>query len=272
MTSEKNLKIAVAGLGAVGLPVAKWLAERDKGFDLVAVSANDKERATQKISDFKVKPPIVDLDELVGMADIIVEGLPPERYFDLAVPAIEQGKVLVAVTVTQLLERPDLIEKARNTGARIIVPTGALMAFDAVNAARHGTIHSLVMATRKPPKGLVKAPFVVEQGIDLSDLKEPLCLYKGSVRDAAQKFPANVNVAVALSLAGAGPDDTQYEIWADPAVDRNTHTVKLDSDSTRFEFTIAGVPTEENPATGKLTPLSVMATLEGMVSTLRIGA
>ncbi len=113
---------------------------------------------------------------------------------------------------------------------------------------------------------------MIEQGIDLSYLKAPLCLYKGSVRDAAQKFPDNVNVAVALSLAGPVPDATTYEIWADPAVDRNTHTVKLDSDSTRFEFTIAGVPTEENPATGKLTPLSVMATLEGLVSTLRIGA
>lgn len=272
MTSVKNLKVAVAGLGAVGLPVARWLAAGVPGYELVAVSAGNKERAKGKIADFKVKPPIVDLADVVDMADLIVEGLPPERYFDLAEPAIEKGKILVAVTVTQLLERPDLIEKAKETGARIIVPTGALMAFDAVNAARYGTINSLVMATRKPPKGLVKAPFVVEQGIDLSDLKEPLCLYKGSVRDAAQKFPANVNVAVALSLAGAGPDDTQYEIWADPAVDRNTHTVKLDSDSTRFEFTIAGVPTEENPATGKLTPLSVMATLEGMVSPLRIGA
>ena len=38
--------------------------------------------------------------------------------------------------------------------------------------------------------------------------------YRGCVRDAAQKFPANVNVAVALSLAGVGPDRTQYEIWA----------------------------------------------------------
>jgi aspartate dehydrogenase len=272
MTSGTNLKVAVAGLGAVCLPVARWLANGVGGFELVAVSANDKERAAQKISDFKTKPPIVDLDELVRMADIIVEGLPPARYFDLAVPAIEQGKTLVAVTVTQLLERPDLIARAKETGARIIVPTGALMAFDAVRAASYGTINSLVMATRKPPKGLLKAPFVVEQGIDLSDLKEPLCLYSGSVRDAAQKFPANVNVAVALSLAGPGPDDTSYEIWADPAVTRNTHTVKLDSDATSFEFTIAGVPTDENPATGKLTPLSVMATLEGMVSTLKIGA
>ena len=184
----------------------------------------------------------------------------------------EQGKTLIAVTITQLLERIELIERAKQTGARIIVPTGALMAFDAVRAASYGTIHSLVMLTRKPPKGLIKAPFVIEQGIDLSDLMEPLCLYKGTVRDAAAKFPANVNVAVALSLAGPGPDHTSYEIWADPAVDRNTHTVKLDSDSTRFEFTIAGVPTEENPATGKLTPLSVMTTLEGLVSTLRIGA
>jgi len=272
MTSKTNLKIAVAGLGAVCLPVARWLSDGVPGLDLVAVSASSKESAASKIADFKNKPPVVDLDELVSMGDIIVEGLPPSRYFDLAEPAIEQGKTLVAVTVTQLLERPDLIEKAKQTGARIIVPTGALMAFDAVRAASYGTIHSLVMATRKPPKGLVKAPFVIEQGIDLSDLKEPLCLYKGSVRDAAQKFPANVNVAVALSLAGSGPDDTLYEIWADPAVDRNTHTVKLDSDATRFEFTIAGVPTEENPATGKLTPLSVMATLEGMVSTLKIGA
>jgi aspartate dehydrogenase len=127
------------------------------------------------------------------------------------------------------------------------------------------------MLTRKPPQGLVKAPFVVEQGIDLSNLSEPLCLYSGTVRDAAAKFPANVNVAVALSLAGPGPDNTSYEIWADPAVERNTHTVKLDSDATTLEFTIAGVPTEENPATGKLTPLAVMATLEGLVSPLKIG-
>jgi aspartate dehydrogenase len=272
MTHTPNLKVAIAGLGAVCLPVAKWLDQGVPGFDLVAVSAGNKARAAEKIKDFKNPPPIVDLDELVSMGDIIVEGLPPERYFDLAVPAIEQGKILIAVTITQLLERIELIERAKQTGARIIVPTGALMAFDAVRAASYGTIHSLVMLTRKPPKGLIKAPFVIEQGIDLSDLKEPLCLYKGTVRDAAAKFPANVNVAVALSLAGPGPDHTSYEIWADPAVDRNTHTVKLDSDSTRFEFTIAGVPTEENPATGKLTPLSVMTTLEGLVSTLRIGA
>jgi aspartate dehydrogenase len=269
--SNGKIKVAIAGMGAVNLPVAKWLDAGVDGMELVAISANDKARAVERMKDFNAAPPVVELTELVDMADIIVEGLPPNVFFDLAVPVIEAGKTLVAVTVTRLLERPDLLDRAKGTGARIIVPTGALAAFDAVNAASKGTINSLVMITRKPPKGLAKAPFVIEQGIDLSNLSEPLCLYKGSVRDAAAKFPANVNVAVALSLAGPGPDNTSYEIWADPAVIRNTHTVTLDSDTTSLEFTIAGVPTEENPATGKLTPLAVISTLDGMVSTLKIG-
>ncbi len=158
MSDNKTRKVAIAGLGAVCLPVAKWLDQGVPGFELVAVAGGNRQRAIDKIRDFKNPPPIVDLEELVSMGDIIIEGLPPERYFDLAVPAIEQGKILIAVTITQLLERPGLIERAKQTGARIIVPTGALMAFDAVRAASYGTIHSLVMATRKPPKGLLKAP------------------------------------------------------------------------------------------------------------------
>lgn len=269
--SNGTLKVAIAGMGAVCRPVAKWLDDGVKGLELVAISANNKERAAERISGYKSPPPIVDLADLIEPADIIVEGLPPAMFFDLAEPVVEAGKTLVAVTVTRLLERPELLDRAAETGARIIVPTGALAALDAVNAASRGEIHSLVMSTRKPPKGLAKAPFVVEQGIDLSNLSEPLCLYTGSVRDAAAKFPANVNVAVALSLAGPGPDKTSYEIWADPAVTRNTHFVTLESDTIRLEFMIAGMPTEENPATGKVTPLSVMSTLEGMVSTLKIG-
>ncbi len=88
---------------------------------------------------------------------------------------------------------------------------------------------------------------------------------------AAAGFPANVNVAAALSLAGLGPDETMIEIWADPTVTRNTHNIKVDSDATRFEMTIEGVPSLENPATGMLTPLSVIATLRGLVSPMRVG-
>ncbi len=267
-----TIKVAVAGLGAVGMPVARWLDEGVPGLELVAVSAGNMERARERVADFKTPPPVVSLAELVEAADVIVEALPPSMYLEIAVPVIVAGKTLVAVTVSQLLDNMDLIERASQTGGRIIVPTGALAAFDAVRAAAKGTINSIVMATRKPPSSFANAPFVKERGLDMATLEEPLCLYKGSVRGVAQSFPANVNVAVALSLAGIGPDETQYEIWADPGVSRNTHTVVLDSEETHLEFSIAGVQSSENPATGALTPLAVMTTLEGMVCPLRIGS
>jgi aspartate dehydrogenase len=37
-------------------------------------------------------------------------------------------------------------------------------------------------------------------------------------------------------------------------------------------MTIENVPSEGNPKTGKLTPLSVLACLRGLVSTLKVGS
>ena len=161
---------------------------------------------------------------------------------------------------------------ASTSGGRIIVPTGALCGLDAIKAAAEGGhVRSVIMQTRKPPPSLAKAPFVVEQGLDLSALEEPLRLYAGSVADAAQRFPANVNVAVAVALAGIGAERTQYELWADPGVERNTHTFSVESDESNFSVRVAGVPSATNPATGALTPLSAIATLRGLVSPLRVG-
>jgi aspartate dehydrogenase len=270
-TAKADLKVGIGGLGAVGLPVAKWLDSGVEGLKLCAVSAGDKERAKCRVAEFNGSVPVVELDELAAISDVIVECTHPELFTRVAEPAIRAGRVFMPLSVTSLLEHMDLVALARETGARIIVPTGALLGLDALRAAATGTVHSVTMVTRKPPKGLMKAKFVVEQGINLDGLSEPRKLYEGTVAEAAGKFPANVNVAVALGLAGIGPEKTQYEIWADPGVTRNTHTIKVDADTATFEMTIAVVPTEENPATGKLVPLSVMETLRGLVTSFKVG-
>jgi aspartate dehydrogenase len=95
-------------------------------------------------------------------------------------------------------------------------------------------------------------------------------VFSGSAREAAAGFPANVNVAAALSLAGIGPDRTVIEIWADPGVDRNCHSIEVEADSARFSLTIANVPSE-NPRTGKITALSVLAALRKLHAPIRIG-
>lgn len=198
--------------------------------------------------------------------------MPGSMFDKIAEPTIAAGKILMALSAGALLGRLDLIERARQTGARIIVPTGALLGLDAVRAAAEGEIRSAKIVTRKPPASLLGAPYLIEHGIDVANLREPLRVFMGSARDGARGFPANVNVAAALSLAGIGPDRTELEIWADPVVERNIHRVEVESDSSRFSMTVESIPSEENPRTGKLTPLSVVAAIRGLVSTLRVGS
>jgi aspartate dehydrogenase len=127
------------------------------------------------------------------------------------------------------------------------------------------------MVTRKPPAGLDGAPYLMARGISLKGLTAPKKLFQGSAREGARGFPANVNVAAALSLAGIGPDRTTLEIWADPTISRNTHSIEVEADSARFAMRIENVPSE-NPKTGRITALSVIACLKGLVETLKIGS
>ena len=75
-----------------------------------------------------------------------------------------------------------------------------------------------------------------------------------------------------MSLAGIGPDLTRLEIWADPGATRNTHNIEVEADSARFRMTIENIPTEANPSTSRITSLSVIAALRGLVDTLKVGS
>jgi aspartate dehydrogenase len=126
------------------------------------------------------------------------------------------------------------------------------------------------MVTRKPPRGLAGAPYLEANKISVEGLNEAKRVFSGTARAAAAGFPANVNVAAALSLAGIGPDQTMIEIWADPAVDRNCHSIEVDADSARFTLTIENIPSE-NPKTGRITALSALAAMRKLHAPIRVG-
>jgi len=263
------LKVGLAGLGAVGLGVARRLEAGIPGLALVAVAVRDQDKARRNLPDAGTRIPIMATEALAQVSDI-VEGLPPALFRGVAISVIDAGKIFMPLSVGQLLENWDLVERTKRTGARILVPTGALLGLDAVRAAAEGTIRSVTMITRKPPNGLEGAPYLVERGISLKDLKEPRKIFDGTAREGARGFPANVNVAAALSLAGIGPDKTRLEIWADPGLDRNTHRIEVDADTARFSMMIEGIPSE-NPRTGRIVPLSAIAALRGLVAELKVG-
>jgi aspartate dehydrogenase len=263
--------VAIGGLGAIGLPLARALDFGVEGLTLIAVAARDPDKAKANLARFRSVPRIVPLEALAA-ADIVVEAAPAAVFETIARAAIEAGRILVPASVGALLPRMHLVERAKVTGARIVVPTGALLGLDAVRAAAEGPVHSVTMVTRKPPAGLAGAPHLVRHGIDVSGLTAPLLVFEGNAFDAAAGFPANVNVAAALALAGVGPMRTRVQIWADPGVTRNTHAIQVEAEAARFSMTIENVPSEDNPRTGKLTALSVLSCLRGLVSTLKVGS
>lgn len=164
-----------------------------------------------------------------------------------------------------------MVGLAREHGGQIVVPTGALLGLDAVAAAAEGNIHSVRMVTRKPVRGLAGAPYLAEHNIRIEDITQPLRIFDGTAREAAVGFPANLNVAVALSLAGIGPDKTTLEIWADPSLERNVHRIEVEADSASFSMQIENVPSE-NPRTGRITALSVISYLRKLGAPLRVGS
>ncbi len=244
---DQTFSIGIAGLGAIGGTVAAALAAGIPGLALAAISVRDQSKAEAWLAARRIVVPIVPLAALTSHCDVVVECLPPARFAEIAETAIVAGKIFVPLSVGMLLAHPDLIERARATGARILVPTGALIGLDAVRAAAEGKIHTVRMVTRKPPQGLAGAPYLVANN------------------------PANVNVAAALSLAGIGPDRTRLEIWADPGVKRNMHTIEIDAESARFSMAIENIPSTENPRTGQITGLSVIAALRRLSAPLVVG-
>ena len=265
-----RLRVAIAGLGPIGTKVAEALDQGIDGLMLAAVSVQNPEKHRTWLGKLAARPAVLPIEQLSEAADIVIECAPGRLLRSIVAPFVGSGKTAVVLSAGALLDNEDLIALAKQNGGQIVVPTGALIGLDAVTAAAVGNIHSVRMVTRKPVQGLAGAPYIVENNIDIERITAPLRIFEGTAREAAKGFPANLNVAVALSLAGIGPDRTRLEIWADPTVTRNIHRVEVESDSARFSMSIENIPSE-NPKTGRITALSVIAYLRKQRSALRVG-
>src|SRR6185295_15338068 len=147
-------RIAIAGLGEIGKTVARKLSEGVPGLLLTAIATRDRGKAQAWLDHEGIACALVSLDELPDHADLVVECAPAAILDQICRPMLRAGKQVMVLSASALLPRPELVDLARARGGQIIVPTGALIGFDAVSAAAEGTINSVQMVTRKPPGGL----------------------------------------------------------------------------------------------------------------------
>jgi len=265
------IKVGVVGLGAIGRQVCRAVDAGLPGLVLAGATARTRERGEAFLATLASKPPFLEVDDLVAASDLVVEASTQAHLQDVAPKALGAGRDLVVLSCGGLLGREDWIALAEAKGARIHVPSGAIAGLDGVKGAAIGGIRSVTMESRKPPKGLAGAPWVVAQKIDLDALREETLIFEGPATEACRAFPANVNVLAALSLAGIGPERTRTKIYAVPGLARNTHRIRVEGEFGALAIEVENVPSE-NPRTGRLSYLSTIALLRDLGATLRVGS
>jgi aspartate dehydrogenase len=264
------LTVGVVGLGAIGRRVCEALDAGLPGLRLAGATSRTRERAEPVLKFLRTPVPWLSLDDLVAVAEVVVEASTQAHLQEIAPKALGAGRDLVVLSCGALLGRTDWVALAEQHGCRILVPSGAIGGLDAVKGGAVGPVTSVTMESRKAPAGWAGAPWIVQQKIDLDAIREETLIFEGPATAACPAFPANVNVLAALSLAGIGPERTTTRIYAVPGLTRNTHRISVEGEFGSFQLEVRNVPSE-NPRTGRLSYLSTIALLRDLGATLRVG-
>lgn len=269
---RKKIKVGIIGCGAIGSEIAKACAGmlREK-INLVSFYDIEGEKVKSLEKKIGKKLGARSLKELVNKSELLVEAASISVSADMLRIAIDKSKDIMILSIGGLLEREDLLKRAIKKGIRVYLPSGALSGIDALKAARMSKIDSVTLTTKKPPKGLEGAPYLAEHNIDLNGIKDETVIFEGNAREAVTGFPKNINVSALLSLAGIGQDRTRVKIVTSPSFTRNMHEVEIKGDFGVIKTETVNVPSKTNPKTSMLAALSAIATLKGIVDTVRIG-
>ncbi|MEA3201984.1 MAG: aspartate dehydrogenase [Thermoplasmata archaeon] len=254
------MRVFLVGCGALGSSIARGVTKMS-GASLVVFDV-DHAKAV-KVARETLAPVVKSVEEGMGMADVVVEAASQQALKDLAPKVLGKGLPLIALSVGALGDAAflDAVTRlAREKKTRLMVPSGAVGGLDALRAAAEAGLTEVTLVTAKPP-----------EGFGLHDVKEARVLYEGPAREAVAKFPKNVNVAAALSLAGLGFEKTQVRIVADPALKANTHTIVARGAFGEMTCKVENVPSPENPASSYLASLAALALIRRFVAPIQVG-
>ncbi|HKZ60994.1 MAG TPA: aspartate dehydrogenase [Nitrososphaera sp.] len=208
-------------------------------------------------------------------ADIIVEAASQDAVRAFGKAILEAGKEIMVMSVGALADSAflaELLQLSAKKGCRIYVPTGAIAGIDAIRSVKH-LLDSVTLTTTKSPKALAGAPFFETSKIKLDVITKSTLIYEGSASEAVRAFPANVNVAAVLSLAGIGVDKTKVRVVVDPQATTNQHEVVAVGSFGEIKITINNVPSPGNPKTSFLAVLSAIECLRSICDDgIRIGS
>jgi aspartate dehydrogenase len=245
----EKLRVGIIGAGAIGGEVARALnAEQIPGATLQGTFTRHSDRTSAFQS----------IDELLPVCDVIVEAAGHEALAEYGPQVLDAGVNLVVVSIGALADS-EFRDKLRTSGpGRMVLCSGAIGGLDVLQAAAlsDGLTH-VELTTRKRPSSL---PPAVASAFG-SGTDEPQVVFSGSAREAALKFPENLNVAAALALATVGFERTRVTLVADPRVGRTQHRIEASGPLGSYRFEFDNEPLLDRPSTSAVVPAAVLRSL-----------
>jgi aspartate dehydrogenase len=250
------MKIGLLGCGNIG----HIIAEHGTGFAISAVYDVVPERASE-IASISGARAYGDFGSFISAdTDIIVEAASVVAVWMHAQDILSRHKNLIIMSVGALAD-PVFLDQIRKTaleaGTKVYIPSGAIFGLDNLKVGRISKITRLLLRTTKSPASLGMAG------------EARRLIFSGKANECIKAFPKNVNVSVAMSLAAG--QDTDVELWVDPAVDRNVHELFVAGDFGEAHIRVTNVPSPGNKATSYLAALSILSLLEKMDDPIVVG-
>lgn len=274
--AQTSTKIGLLGCGSIGSTIAEALHnDPSLNAELVALYDRDLSRAeilnTRNNQNFTVASSFSEFLDLPF--HLLMECASQSAVKKYAQRALDSGKDLVIMSVGALMD--DVLRERLQTAAdlqarEIFYPSGAIGGLDLLRAAGEGKLYSVRLTTRKPPAAFLQAPYFIKHRTSPKDIRSRVTLFEGSATEAVKLFPANVNVAAALSMAGIGGEKTQVKIVADPGLKVNVHEIEIRGDFGTANFTVQNAPHPDNPGTSTLAAFSAIETLRRACDRKRI--
>ena len=270
------MRIGIIGGGTI----ARLVLQHVRGGELGAASVigllgrATSARSQGLAADFAV-PLMTSVAALIERRpDVVVEAASHEAVRDHAEALLRNGIAVIMLSAGALCDdalRSRLEGAARAGSGLLYVPSGGIAGLDALKAACLAGVEEVTIAVTKPPAAWKDIAYVAQLKIDLDRLTAPCTIFDGTARQGVPLFPANVNIAAALSLAGIGFDRTRLKVVADPALTHNTHFIEVRGQSGNISIKLENVPAPENPKTAWLACYSALAALRLAKASVRYG-